>query len=106
MMISARSRSRLPPKPSATSAKPSSWKAPVSSTPAAVPSAATTNGVITLSGNKISSSQLKPASSPPTSQPTPGKCPALARNIAGLKPTHSANRPVTGMRVKNCSDSR
>ena len=72
----------------------------------AVPKAATTSGVITLSGKNAKSSQLKPASKPPTSQPTPGKCPALARSMAGLKPTQSASRPVTGMRVKNCSDSR
>ena len=42
----------------------------------------------------------------PITQPTPGKCAALARNMAGEKPTHAASRPVTGMRVKNCSASR
>ena len=45
--------------------------------------------------------QNTPAVSPPTTQPTPGKCAALARNMAGEKPTQSASRPVTGMRVKN-----
>ena len=42
MMSSARSVSALPPRPSATSARPSSWKPPVSSTVATVqPTAAT-----------------------------------------------------------------
>ncbi len=36
MISSARSRSAEPPKPSATSARPSSWKAPVSITVATV----------------------------------------------------------------------
>ena len=37
----------------------------------------------------------------PTTQPTPGKCPAAARSMAGENPTHAASAPVTGMRVKN-----
>ena len=106
MINRARSRPSAPPRPSATSARPSSWNAPVSNTPAAVPKTATTKGASGVSGSSSSSSQLRPASRPPTSQPTPGKCPALARSMSGLKPTHSASGPVTGMRVKNCSASR
>ncbi|MCY1558807.1 hypothetical protein D9M68_957750 [compost metagenome] len=44
MISSARSRSALPPRPSARSARPSSWKAPVSSTPNTVLATAATQG--------------------------------------------------------------
>ena len=84
MMTSARSRSLLPPRPSATSARPSSWNAPVSRTPSTVPSTATTSGAIGAAGNSANSAALAIAMVPPTSHPTPGKCAALARNIAGL----------------------
>ncbi len=84
MMIKARSRSGLPPSPSKTSARPSSWKAPVISTPKAVPHTAATSGANTLDPSPASKSAVKAATSPPTSQPTPGKCPALARSMAGL----------------------
>ena len=84
MISKARSRALLPPSPSATSASPSSWKAPVSNTPSTVPRAAITSGVMAVSGSTHASTTLADATRPPTNQPTPGKCAALARSMAGL----------------------
>ena len=47
-------------------------------------STAPTKGAIALLGNTSNSAALADAVMPPTSQPTPGKCAALARSIAGL----------------------
>ena len=84
MMTKARSRSLLPPRPSATSAKPSSWKPPVTMTLNTVPSTAATSGVKGLGGNHANNKAVSPATKAPTTTPTPGKCPALARSMAGL----------------------
>ncbi|MCY1556181.1 hypothetical protein D9M68_929110 [compost metagenome] len=62
---------------------------------------AATQGAAGWAGSSISRPWNSAAVSPPTTQPTPGKCAALARSMAGEKPTQSASRPVTGMRVKN-----
>ena len=106
MISSARSRCALPPRPSARSARPSSWNAPVSSTPNTVLAMTATQGAAGTAGRSSNRPHNTTAVSPPTIQPTPGKCAALARSIAGLKPTQPARRPVTGMRVKNCRASR
>ena len=84
MMASARSRVTAPPRPSAVSAMPSSWKAPVSHTVASVLSAAATKAPSAPPGSTRSAPHSTSAPTAPTTQPTPGKCPALARSMAGL----------------------
>eukprot|EP01034_Spumella_vulgaris_P032523 gene32522-40134_t len=71
---------------------------------------ASPNGTLFLFTSPDGSPQCSSATTahdkPAASQPMPGKCAALARSMAGLYPTQSASRPVTGMRVKNCTASR
>lgn len=83
MISSARARSAEPPRPSATSARPSSWKAPVSITVATVLSTAAANAPASP-GKPIATPTNTSAATPPASQPMPGRCAALARSICGL----------------------
>ena len=64
------------------------------------------------SGAKGLSPSASPASAKaaqaamPTSQPTPGKCAALARTVSGLASIHWASVPLTGTRVKDWTAKR
>ena len=59
-------------------------KKPVSNTVAAVLRHAATQGIHGLGANVQAASDNHSAAHAPTSQPTPGKCAALARSMAGL----------------------
>ena len=73
MISSARSRVSPPPRPSAVSARPSSWKAPVIHTVAMVASTAATSAPSGPAGSQASAPAITSAATPPTTQPTPGK---------------------------------
>jgi hypothetical protein len=68
MIASTCALSQPPPKPSQESAKPSSWKAPVASIVAAMPSS-----TATPSGSASAASSVTPAPMPPIRMPTSGK---------------------------------
>ncbi len=84
MLSRARSRLARPPRPSTVSARPSSWKAPVSQAVAAVDSPAATSAPSGPAGSSARAAHSTAAPHAPTTPPTPGKCPALAFSIRGL----------------------
>jgi len=74
MMASRAAASRPPPSPSAVSARPSSWNAPVSAMPAPTASSAGSSGV----SKSDAAARSTVAARPPTNCPTSGNQRALA----------------------------
>ena len=79
MISSAFARVAPPPSPSQASAKPSSWKQPVSSRPKAVASSTASTG-----GKIAAAASQARATSPPISAPTAGSQRGVAAKRAGV----------------------